>query len=70
MNIQKAITAAMAIDALITRTAWKGHLHIKPTNWPECCILRAKGRAPGPRWQPKAEDLMADDWEVTTEELI
>ena len=69
MNIQKATIAAIAIDGLMTRTPWKGHLHIKPTDWPECCLVQAKEQAPCPRWQPKAEDLMADDWEVTTEEL-
>ena len=67
MNIQKATTAAMAIDGLITRLPWKGHLHIKPTDWPECCFAHTKEQAPCPRWQPKAEDLMAEDWEVTTE---
>lgn len=51
MNIQKATTAAMAIDGLITRASWN------------------KGETPCPRWEPKAEDLMADDWEVTTEEF-
>lgn len=70
MNIQKATKAAMAIDGLIVRKPWRGHVHIKPTDWPEACFVYAKEQAPCPRWQPKAEDLMADDWEVTTEELI
>lgn len=69
MNIQKATTAAMAINGLITRAPWRGHLHIKPTDWPECCFAHTKGETPCPRWEPKAEDLMADDWEVTTEEF-
>ncbi len=41
---------------------------IKPTDTTECCILlvvkngRVKNK--GPRWNPTAKDLMADDWEV------
>ncbi|EHM46142.1 Thoeris anti-defense Tad2 family protein [Flavonifractor plautii] len=70
MEIQKAVRKAVETGGFITRPLWCGRLHIKPTNEPECCVLHGKGRAPCPRWQPKAEDLMADDWEVTTEELI
>ena len=37
---------------------------VQPTNLRDCCILHTKGRTPGPRWNPQAEDLMASDWEV------
>lgn len=69
MNIQKAVKAAMAIDGCITRPPWRGHLHIKPTDLPEKCFaITSEGRTP--RWEPDAEELMAEDWEVTTGELI
>lgn len=66
MNIQKAVQKAAEAEGLITRPLWCGCLHIKPTNDPECCVMYGKGQAPCPRWQPKAEDLMANDWEVTS----
>lgn len=70
MNIQQAAKKAVAADAFIARSWWMGHFQVKPTNQPECCIAYAKGQLPRPRWEPSAEDLLADDWEVTTEELI
>ena len=71
MNIQKAVKKAMQIDGFITREPLRGCVQIKPGKYlPDCCVCYAKGQAPRPRWQPMAEDLMADDWQVTTEELI
>ena len=69
MNIQAAVKRAMESGGLIVRPQWNGCVHIKPTNGPECCICYGKEQAPCPRWQPQAEDLLADDWEVTTEKL-
>ena len=69
VNIHEAALKAAEIDGLIVRPEWKGLVHIKPTNGPDCCILYGKGQKPGKRWNPQAEDLMAEDWEVTTEEL-
>ena len=69
MNIQKAVEEAMKIDGFIVSPRWKGLVHIKPTNSQNGCILYGEGQAPGPRWQPRAKELMANDWEVTTEEL-
>ena len=69
MNIQEAVKRAMETNGLIVRPLWRGCVHIKPTDLPEGCICYGKGRAPCPRWQPQAEDLIADDWEITTEEL-
>lgn len=68
MDIQKAVKEAMAEGCTMTRTAWtEWGLWIKPTNDPECCIIGMKGKAPCPRWQPQAEDLIADDWELVKE---
>lgn len=68
MNIQKAVMAAIAIDGYITRGPWKHHLYIKPTDLPERCLVVTRDEKT-PRWEPGAEELMAEDWEVTTEEL-
>ena len=68
MNIQKAVKEAVKIGGYIARREWAGALQLQPMDSPECCICSAKGRAPCPRWQPGAKDLMAEDWEVTTEE--
>ena len=70
MNIQDATKSALAVGGYIVRPQWKGIVHIEPTNGPECCILHSKDRAPGLRWNPDAEDLTADDRDVTKEELI
>ena len=70
MNIQRAIKTAMAANSFITRAGLRGVFHIEPTNSPDCCIIYAKDQPPCPRWEPNAEDLAADDWEVTKGELI
>lgn len=69
MYIHEATKTAVRVCGCIVRPKWRGHVHIKPTNTPECCWVLRKGKAPCPRWEPKAEDLMADDWEITSEEL-
>ena len=52
----------------IIRPWFREFVQIEPTNSNEGFILHgAINRAPCPRWQPKAEDLLADDWEVTKE---
>lgn len=65
MNIYQATKEAMAKGMSITRNA----IIITPTNGPECCLIEmANGRCeklPGRCWNPKADDLMADDWELT-----
>lgn len=69
MNIQEATKQAVAEGKQITRiNAWWGGgengIKILPTNTDECCIVSiAKKEAP--RWNPQAEDLIADDWAVT-----
>lgn len=69
VNIREATLKAAEIGGLIVRPQWKGFVHIKPTDGPDCCIPYGKGQQPGKRWNPCAEDLVAEDWEVTTEEL-
>lgn len=66
MYIHEAVSLAMAKGKFIRRTTeeiWDS-ITAEPTNDPEGIILHSKDRPPGPRWQPRAEDLMADDWEL------
>ena len=69
MNIQKAVRKARLASAkgkqgYIVRKKWKGNFRILPTNTDLCSIADAPGMEQAPRWNPYAEDLMADDWEV------
>lgn len=48
---------------------------IVPTNTRECCFVSKPGKqCPAPRWEPTAEDLIANDWflveDVSAEGLI
>ena len=45
---------------------WEGEngIKIRPTNTDECCIV-SNAKKEAPRWNPQAEDLIADDWAVT-----
>lgn len=70
MQISDAVKQATACNGFILRAWWRGHMQVRPGTGPMCCIAYGKGEVPRPRWQPQAEDLMAEDWEVTTEELI
>ena len=65
MNIQAATQKALESGGRITRRLWNGSFHIRPTDGPDCCICYAEGKRCAPRWNPYAEDLVADDWEVT-----
>lgn len=66
MNIQKATIAAVAIDGYLFRDAWRRHIRLEPSDSDEGFLMHSKySKAPRPRWQPKAEDLMADDWVVS-----
>lgn len=67
MHISKAVRKACEFGGYISRRAWDNRHSIKilPTNTPDCCIIMQKdGKSPCRGWQPTAEDLMADDWEV------
>ena len=70
MYIHEAVKKASESELYISRrSAWWGAIiKIKPTNTSDCCIVQMEmdGEEYDPirGWQPKAEDLMADDWEV------
>ena len=70
MFIHKAVRKAMAIDGYIVRREWQNLIRLRPTNEVDGIVLISpNNQSPRPRWQPRAEDLIADDWIVTTEEV-
>ena len=72
MKIDEAVKIAMKQDAFIRRkNELSGKVLIKPTNYSDCCYLLIKDKKENWRsrctrcWNPTAEELMSDDWEVT-----
>ncbi len=68
MNIQEACKLAIASGKKITREDefWEyGNLKIEPTDTDECCIAYSGPIDKCARWEPKAEDLVANDWKIT-----
>lgn len=73
MDIQRAVSAAITRGKWITRKCtnlgW-AHTKLEPTDdsegfivhvrYPECVGVRSRRSVP--RWQPQADDLLADDW--------
>ena len=63
MYIREAIRKAQSDKKYVARKPMvEIGIKIQPTNGPDCCVISKKGKSPAPRWQPGAEDLMADDW--------
>lgn len=64
MNIQDAVRQAVATGGYIVSKDWPGN-PIRPTDTEDCCIgYNAQGRRIGKRWNPKAKDLLSEDWYV------
>lgn len=68
MFIHEAVAIAMTNNTMIFRAVWGSGCCIKPTNDKDCCVCYVDGFGSCPRWQPFADDLLANDWEVTTKE--
>ena len=65
MYIHEAVKKAMEIDGYIAYVSdGRRIVLIKPTNTRKNCILCAGGRYSEFGWQPKAEHLITDKWEV------
>lgn len=73
MNIQEAVKEAIKVDGEIHRKSARGKYAdrfaaIKPTNSYETCLLmvytQQKPQKSCRCWNPTADDLIADDWEV------
>ena len=71
MNIQEATKLSMKNGKPIYRSSefdtFKkpgDNLELLPTNSYGYVVVKPRKKAFYPMWQPMAEDLMADDWEV------
>ncbi len=70
MNIQEAVKEGMEQKKMIKRKSWKSPERLIPTNDPYNLMVGytgSKKTLPFRGWQPMADDLMANDWEVTSE---
>ncbi|MFT8860897.1 MW1434 family type I TA system toxin [Schleiferilactobacillus harbinensis] len=64
MNIQDAVTAALEQGKGITRKSWMPRpIYLIPTNTTvRFVIVLPNNDKPAPRWEPSADDLVANDW--------
>lgn len=60
MEIGKAIEKAN-VNQGIRRMEWY-HIRIVPTDTDKCCLIYEGDKLLSTRWNPKKEDLVADDW--------
>lgn len=67
MTITEATRQAMAEGKNIARRWYDRRIIIKPETSPDCCLIWVEGsrRPPAVRWNPDADDLISDAWEVT-----
>lgn len=63
MLIHEAVKEAMEKGKLIYRRPWP-FWKFEPKNTMDCVIIHARDKEPKRCWNPQAEDLMANDWEV------
>lgn len=64
MNIRDAVLLAKKEGKYIYRKSQK-NIDILPTNTLDCCLLmNVHVQEVGKRWNPNANDLIAEDWEV------
>ena len=68
MHIHQAITQALSKNCFIINKALHGkHVAIEPTDSIGCCYIHRVGDTQisgAPFWNPKAEDLTSDQWEL------
>lgn len=68
MKINEAVEKSLKEKKAITRTSWLSDFGFKvfPTDSRDCCYLIQKDEKQQPArcWNPTANDLLADDWEV------
>ncbi len=67
MYIQEAVKKTVEEKLFITRKNKEifRDIKIKPTNTSRACEVYRNNSLSVPRWNPQAEDLMADDWIVS-----
>ena len=76
MYIHEAAAATSKSKPFITRRAWRNivlseahrtAIKIQPTDTPVGCIIESAAiKGPRAGWQPRAEDLMAEDGEIVS----
>ena len=67
MFIHEAVSAAITNGCRIARSSCSS-ITIQPTNGPMCCIIYGPEiDRSTPRWNPQADDLLADDWVLVPE---
>ena len=78
MNIQEAVKKAVEIDGVICReSVYRPYLEnfnvIKPTNSYHTCmvisVMRGKAYRGAKDWNPSADDLVSNDWNVLRDEF-
>lgn len=72
MNIQEAVKESLKTQKMFTRKKLEKYVNFIPTDDPKYLIMLVdvkNRRLPGKGWQPYAEDLIADDWYVTDNDL-
>ena len=68
MRISEAVEKALKEDKGITRKSLQKYgFEIYPTNSGECCYVETINQQPSRCWNPTADDLIADDWEMVNE---
>lgn len=71
MIISEAVEKALKENKSITRFSLRDFgFEVFPTDSSDCCYIVStnKKQQPGRCWNPTANDLMADDWELVTKE--
>jgi hypothetical protein len=65
MHIHEAVKKAIEQNKKIQRKAYE-YFSVKPTDSGPlaCLIFSRRDDKPGRYWNPSANDLMADDWEL------
>lgn len=70
MKIDEAVKRAIEENAsIIRKSTMKSNTRIKPTNTYDCCIIFTVGsnHQQSRYWNPTADDLIADDWQMIKE---
>ncbi len=64
MNIIEATKAAQKKSACIKRADWNDTAVIRPTDIGYDLLYRTTEKKRPPMWNPKTEDVLADDWTI------
>ena len=69
LKISKAVKKALEEKKPITRTSLKDFgFKVFPTDSSDCCYIVNEKQQPSRCWNPTADDLTADDWDLATKE--